>query len=377
MQVRDGDLVYIDKDPKRPLHVSHWNAAASNIRNIRSRDRVYPSPIHSDGVVFDQGHAVLDGNADFLAEPYPGVHAFYKVENVPLERLRAFGEKANLILSGGALSSQGEVEYGPKHREARIADVTVKGLRLDYTHSAATAPAEKARGKEVAKVAKNPQPDMPVAVERLRLVDGNLGLIAPVKDRRFRFFVTGANLEVTNVSSGFQRGPAKATLTGRFMGTGSAHGNAAFRDGRNGPDFNLLLAIDGASLPSINDLLRAYGKFDVAQGTFSIYSEVKVRNGHIDGYLKPLFKDIKVYDPRQDAKKPVLKKLYEKVVGGVAHVLENHPREQVATVANLSGPVSAPHTSTWDIIVNLVSNAFVKAILPGFQRELTAAHGGK
>jgi hypothetical protein len=377
MQVRDGDLVYIDKDPKRPLHVSHWNAAASNIRNIRSRDRVYPSPIHSDGVVFDQGHAVLDGNADFLAEPYPGVHAFYKVENVPLERLRAFGEKANLILSGGALSSQGEVEYGPKHREARIADVTVKGLRLDYTHSAATAPAEKARGKEVAKVAKNPQPDMPVAVERLRLVDGNLGLIAPVKDRRFRFFVTGANLEVTNVSSGFQRGPAKATLTGRFMGTGSAHGNAAFRDGRNGPDFNLLLAIDGASLPSINDLLRAYGKFDVAQGTFSIYSEVKVRNGRIDGYLKPLFKDIKVYDPRQDAKKPVLKKLYEKVVGGVAHVLENHPREQVATVANLSGPVSAPHTSTWDIIVNLVSNAFVKAILPGFQRELTAAHGGK
>ena len=57
--------------------------------------------------------------------------------------------------------------------------------------------------------------------------------------------------------------------------------------------------------------------------------------------------------------------------------VENRQREQVATVADLSGPVSSPNTSTWEIIVNLVSNAFVKAILPGFQREFTAANGGK
>jgi hypothetical protein len=377
MQVRDGDLVYIDTDPKRPLHISHWNATASNIRNIHSRDRVYPSPIHTDGVVFDQGRAVLDGNADFLAEPYPGVHANYKVENVPLDRLRRFGEKANLTLSGGALSSRGEVEYGPRHREARIADVTVRDLHLDYTHTEATAAAEKARGKEVVKVAKNPEPEMPVAIQRLRLIDGNLGLITPVKDRRVRLFVNGADLEVTNISSGFRQGPAKARLTGRFMGTGSARAATTFRDDRKGPDFDLLVAIDGASLPSINDLLRAYGKLDVAAGTFSVYSEVKVRNGRIDGYLKPLFKDIKVYDPRQDKKKPVLKKIYEKIVGGVSHLLENRPRDQVATVADLSGTISDPNTSTWEIVVRLVSNAFVKAILPGFEREAKAAHGGK
>ena len=372
MQVRDGDLVYIDTDPKRPLHISHWNVTASNIRNIRSRDRVYPSAIHTDGVVFDTGRAVLDGNADFLAEPYPGVHATYKVENVPLERLREFGERANLTLTGGSLSSQGEVEYGPKHREARIADVTVRGLRLDYRHTEATAAAEKARGKEVAKVAKDQEPAMPVEIERLRLVDSNLGLVTPVKDRRVRLFVSGADLDVTNISSGFREGPAKARLTGHFMGHGSARAAATFRDASKGPDFNLLLAVDGASLPSINDFLRAYGKFDAAQGTFSVYSEVKVHDGRIDGYLKPLFKDVKIYDPQQDKKKPVLKKIYEKIVGGVSHLLENRPRDQVATVADLSGTVSDPDTSTWEIIVRLVSNAFVKAILPGFEREAKA-----
>ena len=48
------------------------------------------------------------------------------------------------------------------------------------------------------------------------------------------------------------------------------------------------MAIEGASLPSINDLLRAYGKLDVVKGTFSVYSEIKVQNGRIDGYVKPL-----------------------------------------------------------------------------------------
>jgi hypothetical protein len=375
VQVRNGDLVYIDADPKKPLHISRWNATASNIRNIRSRDRVYPSPIHTDGVVFDTGKAVLDGNADFLAEPFPGFHAVYKVENVPLDRLSTFGKRANLTLSGGALSSQGELEYGPKHREAKIADVTVRGLRLDYTHTTATASAEKARGKEVAKVAKDQQPAMPVEIERLRLVDGNLGLITPAKDRRVRVYVSGADLDVTNLSSGFRQGPAKARLSGHFNGSGSVRGTATFRPTRSGPDFDLAVQVEGASLPSINDLLRAYGKFDVTQGTFSVYSEIKVHGGRIDGYVKPLFKDIKVYDPKQDQKKPVLRKLYEKIVGGVSHILENHPREQVATVADISGPISDPNTSTWEIVVRLVSNAFVKAILPGFQREYEAAHG--
>jgi len=370
--VNDGDVVYVDTDPQHPLHISHWNLNASNIRNIHSRERTYPSPIHSDGVIFDTGRGVLDGNADFLAEPFPGVHAVYKVSNVPLEQLRPLSAKANLSLKGGILASHGEFEYGPRHKEVHIADVTVRGLDLDYIHSAATAPAEKARGKQVAAAARNQSPPVPVLIDRLRLTGSKVGLVNRSADHSFRFFVDGAELGVTNVSTGFRNGPTRARLTGRFMGSGTAHANATFRDDRNGPDFNFLIAVENANLPALNDLFRSYGKLDVAGGTFSVYSEVKVHNGRIEGYVKPLFKDVKVYDPQQDKDKPVLKKLYEKVVGGVAHVLENH-RGEDATVADLSGPLSQPHTSTWDIVVHLVSNAFVKAILPGFEKEIEAA----
>lgn len=209
-------------------------------------------------------------------------------------------------------------------------------------------------------------------IDRFEIEDGRVGLVSWAKDRRFRVFVDDTDFTVKNLSSGFRKGPAKAILTGKFMGNGALSGHATFRDDRKGPDFNIAVQLEGASLPSINELLRAYGKFDVVAGTFSVYSEVKVRNGRIDGYVKPLFKDIKVYSPEQDKKKPALKKLYEKIVGGLSHILENKPREQVATVADISGTLEDPKTGTWPIIVRLVSNAFVKAILPGFEREYEA-----
>lgn len=243
---------------------------------------------------------------------------------------------------------------------------------MEYVHTPATAAAEKERGRKVAEVAKDQQPEMPVRIERLELVDSRLALSGPANDRRFRVFVDHADFVVTNLSSGFRNGPARAKLAGRFMGSGTASGSAVFRDNRKEPDFEIKVAIEQASLPSINDLLRAYGKLDVAEGTFSVYSEMKVRNGRIEGYVKPLFKGVKVYDPEQDKKKPVLKKIYEKIAGGLSHILENHPRDQVATVADLSGTIEDPNTSTWEIIVRLVSNAFIKAILPGFDREYEA-----
>jgi hypothetical protein len=82
---------------------------------------------------------------------------------------------------------------------------------------------------------------------------------------------------------------------------------------------------------------------------------------------------MKVYDKRQDKEKGVFKKLYEMLIGGVGKLLENRPREEVAAKADISGPISDPKTSTWQIITQLIRNAFFKAILPSFEREVTGA----
>jgi hypothetical protein len=377
VQVRDGQFVYIDKDPKRPLELSRVNMIAENIRNTRDDKVLYPSPVRADGVLFGKGRAVVKGHANFLSKPYPGVHVLYQLSQVPLERLDVLSARANLDLDGGILGSKGEVEYSPKHREAHVTDLDVDNLRLDYIHTAATASAEKDRAEAVSNAAKDDQPEMLVKVDRLQFRDGNFGLVNRDADHPYRVYVSGTELTVTNLSSGFREGAAKAKLKGKFMGSGAARASATFREPSSGPNFDFDIAIEGASLPAMNDLLRSYGKLDVVKGTFSVYSEVKIKDQRIVGYVKPLIKDVDVYDSKQDKKKPVLKKIYEKIVGGLSHVLENRPRDEVATVVDISGPIEDPNTSIWETVVRLVSNAFVKAILPGFDREFDAAQRGR
>ena len=148
-----------------------------------------------------------------------------------------------------------------------------------------------------------------------------------------------------------------------------------FRPESKGPDLDLVLSIENTDMRTMNDLLRAYGNFDVVAGTFSMYSEIKIRQGKIDGYVKPLFSDMKVYDRRQDAEKSIFRQLYEGLVGGISGLLENRPRSEVATRVPITGDVEGPQTGTWETIVRLIQNAFLKAILPGFEKQVSQGGG--
>ena len=162
-----------------------------------------------------------------------------------------------------------------------------------------------------------------------------------------------------------------ADLSGSFMGSGRTAAHATFRPQKTGADFDLNLKIEGTQMTAMNDLWRAYGKFDVVAGEFSVYTQLKVKDGHIDGYVKPIFKDMKVYDKEQDKDKTFFKKLYEKTVQGLSTLLKNKKRQEVVTVADISGSVSNPRARPSEIISKLLENAFIKAILPGFEREIS------
>lgn len=374
LRIDDADIVYIDENPKAPLHISRLTVRASNIRNIHSRENVYPSPIHAEGVIFDTGRGVLDGHADFLAKPFPGIHTVFQLDKVSLDALKPMIARVNLSLKGGVLAARGRVEYSAKQKFAQLADLSIRGLRLDYIHTAATAGAESARKAKVQKAAKEAanRSDLTLRIDRLEIADADLGLVNRAKEPPYRVYLSNAELVVTNLSNQFVQGPAKARLTGRFMGSGLSKATATFRPEKNGPDFDLNAEIAETDMTKMNDLLRAYGKFDVVAGKFSFYTELKVKNGRIDGYVKPLFRDMDVYDKRQDKEKSIFRKLYEGLVGGVSKLLENTPRDEVATRADISGPVGNPKSNTWEVIVKLIQNAFFRAILPGFEHGIPA-----
>ncbi len=176
-------------------------------------------------------------------------------------------------------------------------------------------------------------------------------------------------MTLTNISNNQTDGTATASLRAKFMGSGATAADVSFRPEQAGPALDLAVRIEDTSMPAMNDLLRAYGNFDVVEGRFAFYTELKVKDGAISGYVKPLFKDLTVYDPTQDAHKPTLQKVYEAVVGGVSKVLQNRSRGEVATRADISGRLDDPKVSPLEIVGRLLQNAFFKAILPGLDVE--------
>lgn len=376
LRIDDGQIQYIDMDPSKPLRLSRVNLRASNIRNIHSREHVYPSPIYAEARVFDSGHLVVDGHADFLAEPFPGIHILSKFENIPLEAVRSPASRAHFDIRGGILSGSGELEYAAKIQLVHLQDLMLSGVRLDYIATAPAAPAVKPAAADAAVAAvasKGPTKETPsrtFQVDQFRLIDAEVGFVNKTKSPSYRVFLTKADAQVTNLSNDFRQGPGTGRLRGLFMGNGVASAQARFRPAQQGPDFDLNVAIEKTDMTTMNDLLRAYGKFDVARGIFSFYSEVHVQKGVVSGYVKPLFEDMKVYDSRQDAEKSVFRKMYEGLVGGIAKLLENKERGDVATKTEISGTVGNIRSNTWQTIARLIENAFFKAILPGFDRAI-------
>src|SRR5262249_12560771 len=154
------------EDPDRPLHITHLEMTANNIRNIHSKDRTYPSPVHAEAVVFGSGHAKIDGHADFLAEPFPGIHVLMNLEGIPLDYFHPIIARSNRVIVKGGLHLTGEFEYAPKVRLAHLQDLTIRDMRLDYVHTAPTAAAEAtqraAAGKAAREVTKDPETDLRV-----------------------------------------------------------------------------------------------------------------------------------------------------------------------------------------------------------------------
>ena len=377
-RVEDGTVSYVDADPAHPIRMTSLRILANDIRNVQSKPQVYPSPIHAEATLFGSGRGVLDGHADFLAEPYPGFHALFRLDAVPLDALSlpVLAHTA-FVLKGGILAARGGLETSPAMRNMRLSDLSLSGMRLDYVQAKALpaeplAVAERPPVKRSAKGkrAPSPDPEWTIRLDKALISASEIGFVNHAKDPAYRVYVSRLEGSVSDLGNRASGARARFDVRGRFLASGETRLTGSFREGAASPDFDLNLRIEGTDMTRMNDLLRAYGKFDVVAGSFSFYSELKARDGNLEGYVKPLFKGMKVYDRRQDRDKTLFRQLYEMLVGGVAGLLKNRERKEVATVATVSGRIDEPHTSGWQIALRLIGNAFFRSILPGFDREL-------
>ena len=130
------------------------------------------------------------------------------------------------------------------------------------------------------------------------------------------------------------------------------------------PDFDADLQFTEVNLPALNDFIMAYGKFDVEQGTFNLYSEMILLDGDFEGYVKPMMIDMKVLDLEKDSddKENVFQVIWEGIVEITSNILENPPEDQVASRVPITGNVGNVETDVWTTIITILRNAYVEAL---------------
>lgn len=134
------------------------------------------------------------------------------------------------------------------------------------------------------------------------------------------------------------------------------------------PTFHLALRILGLDLTKINDLALCYGKFDFKRGWFDLVIEADSKAGLINGYVKPLFRNVKVFSLVQDIKQDTpLQFFWQALVGFTTTVFKNWNADQFGTVVPFSGNASGTSTDILATIGNVLYNAFIRAYMPRLQ----------
>jgi hypothetical protein len=143
------------------------------------------------------------------------------------------------------------------------------------------------------------------------------------------------------------------------------------------PTFHLAVRLLGLDVTKLNDLALAYGKFDFKRGWFDMVLEADSKEGQLTGYVKPLFRNLKIFSIGQDISEDnVLQFFWQALVGGVTAVLKNYSRDQFGTLIPFTADVSG--STTTDILAtigNILRNAFVRAYLPRLETDEAASQG--
>ena len=372
LSIKDGDVTYRENAASDPIRLTNIQVRAENIRNVRSKPLQYPSRLQVDAEVAGGGRVNVDGHVDFFAEPSMGVDADVTLHEINLANLLPLTAQRQIQITQGSLTTTGHVEFAPAAQEVRLTSLTLHDVKADFVHAARTKQREQQTAQQVtrgaAKVANHPT--LLLRIDQGKIERSEFGFVNQATNPSYRMFISGTELELENWSNQLSEGTARVRIAGMLMGSGMTKMTGAFRPEGESPDFDLSVKILKTPVKTLNQLLRAYGGIDATRGLFSVFSEVSVKNGAVNGYLKPLFKDVTVYDPRQDRDKGMLNQIYEKTINALASILKNAPRDEVAAKTDLSGTVENPQASTWELVLTLFQNAFFDAVLPGLEGKV-------
>jgi hypothetical protein len=215
---------------------------------------------------------------------------------------------------------------------------------------------------------------MPLQVNRCEINNGEVRYVDPFSKPKVdisltRLYATALNLRNSYDSSALL--PATITANAKVY-EGSLDFSMKMNPLAEEPTFDLNADLKNTNLVLLNDFFQAYAKVDVNKGKFGMYTEVAAKDGKFTGYVKPLIQDLDILG-KEDRSDNLFRKMWEAITGFAGEVFENQPKDQVATKIPFEGRLDNPQTDVWETVINVLENAFIRAIQPSIDNEINIA----
>jgi hypothetical protein len=212
---------------------------------------------------------------------------------------------------------------------------------------------------------------MPLDINRLEFRNGRLQYVDNTSKPAVNISMTNLDVVALNLRNSYD---SAAVLPARI------DAQATVYDGRldlkmklnplaGVPTFDLNAEWKNTNLVKLNKFFQAYAKVDVNKGTFGLYTEVAAKEGNFTGYVKPLIEYIDVLG-MEDQKDNVLRKAWEGISGTITEIFENQSKETFATNIPLRGKIENPKADIWYAILQIMENAFIKALQPSIDQQI-------
>ncbi len=190
----------------------------------------------------------------------------------------------------------------------------------------------------------------------------------PIDLKLDSIYVKANNL--SNVINDKDSFPANVTLNSRFFETGRMRFTSELNVLKNVPDMDLDLTIEDVDITNVNQVFEKYLKFDFATGYFNNYLEFKIYDGAYLGYVKPIFKNVNVYEKEQDKNDKPIQKIIELAGEVSTSIFSNPKKEQLALKVPFEGKMEKLSIQTFFSIKTFLKNAFFEALKPTLDKEI-------
>ena len=208
---------------------------------------------------------------------------------------------------------------------------------------------------------------LPVTLNEVRIADGKITFRNFNSKPPVNMSATDINASVYNLTNVVDtEGRRDARFDGKALLLGHAplEATATFDPLSNFEDFEFRLRARNIELKRMNDFASAYGKFDFNAGHGDVVIEAQAKKAQLTGYIKPLLKDVDVFNWQQDVEnknKGLFRSVWEALVGASETVLKNQSKNQFATRVELSGNVHQQNISAFQAFLQILRNGFVQA----------------